>query len=137
MMKSPLVVSVSFGANAAIADATLFVCPEGAEFEVVEVMESHVAAGNDGGAVALDVVKCDSGVAIAAGATVLGTTFDLKSIANTTVRKSTASGLAAALATRTVKSGQRLDLDFQGTLTTLTGVGVTITLRERRPAVRR
>lgn len=136
-MKDPRVITAHFGPNAAIGDCPLFICEEGAEYEVVEVMESHITAGSDGGAVSLDVIKCDSAEALAAGESVLASVFNLKSTADTPVRKSTASGLASTLAVRTIKGGQRLDADFQGTLTALVGVCVTIILRLLRAGVRR
>jgi hypothetical protein len=137
-MKTPRVLTQSFGANASIADTILFQCEEGAEYEVVEVMERHIAAGDDAGAVALDVVKCDSAAAIAAGATVLASTFNLKAAADTIVRKTAGNGgLSSALATRTIKAGQSLHLDFQGVLSTLAGVNITVILRQLRAGVHR
>lgn len=135
--KSPLVITKSFGDNTSIADTVIFSCPEGAEYEVQEVMERHTTAGSNGGAVTLDVEKCDDAEAIGAGDSVLASTFNLKSTVDTLVRKSTASGLATALATRTIKGGQALALNFTGTLTALAGMCVTVVLVLRRPGIRR
>lgn len=137
MDKHPRTITASFGPNAAIGDSSLVTIEEGAEYEVVEVMERHITAGTDAGAVALDLVKCPSGSAIAAGTTVLASTFDLKSTADTPVRKSLSSGLAATLALRTLKAGESLHADFQGTLTALVGVSITVILRQLRPGIRR
>lgn len=138
MTKSPTIVTVSFGANAAIADCPAFICPEEAEYELVEVMENHRVAGTDGGAVSLDIVHADSGEAIAAGITALsGTLFNLKSTADTPVRRSTASGLSTTRSARVLQPGDRHDLDFQGTLTALAGVCVTLVYVLRRQGVRR
>lgn len=134
MNKSPLVLALSQTINPATAlmvDGTFFTCPAGAEYEVVEVIESHSVAGSDGGAVTADLKKCDSGTAPASGTSVLSSTFDLKSTANTPVSKTTASGLAAE-AVRILTAGQRLCLDLTGTLTALAGFNVTVVLRLRR-----
>jgi hypothetical protein len=58
----------------------------------------------------------------ASGTTVLSSTFDLKSTANTPVRKTAASGLTATLANRKLDTGDRLSLNYTGTLTALVGV---------------
>lgn len=137
MDKHPRTETARFGANASLADCPLFICEEGAEYEVVEVMETHIVAGTDGGAVSMDLVKAGSGVALGAGTSVLGSVFNLKSTINTPVRKSLSSGLAAAAATRRITGGQRLDIDFQGTLTAAAGVCVTVVLRMLRPGIRR
>lgn len=132
-MKVPRIVNVRFGANASIpANCPVVTIETDGEYEVAEIIERHTAAGNDAGAVTLDVVKCSSGQAAAAGTSVLGSTFDLKSTADTPVKKNLASGLASALATRTVRAGESLVVVFGGTLTNLAGVCVDIVLRNRR-----
>jgi hypothetical protein len=101
-------------------DTLLFVAPY--PCEVVSVNEVHSVAGSDGSAVALDVMKCVGTEAPASGTTVLSSTFDLKSTANTPVRKTAASGLTATLANRKLDTGDRLSLNYTGTLTALVGV---------------
>lgn len=137
--KAPLILQFTEFINPATAlmvDGTLFTCPTGSEYEVVEVIESHTVAGSDGGAVTADVKKCTSGTAPSAGTSVLSSTFNLKSTANTPVAKNTASGLAAQ-PTRTLKSGERLCLDLTGTLTALAGFSLTIVLSRKRSATYR
>lgn len=131
MNKSAPLVTISQTINPATAlmvDAVLFTVPTGAEYEVVEVLESHTVAGTDGSAVTLDLKKTSAGTAPASGTSVLSSTFDLKSTANTPVSKNTASGLAA-MVTRRLTSRQMLCLDFTGTLTALAGMSVTVVLR--------
>ena len=93
--------------------------------EVLWVAESHIVAGSDAGAVTLDIVKLTSGQAVASGTSILTTTFDMKSTANTPVQKE-----GGELAnTRQLVNGERLALDFTGTLTDLAGVQVTLYLK--------
>lgn len=113
-------------------------CPEGFEYEVVEVNEEHTVAGTDAGAVTADLKKLASATvgAPSTGTSVLSSTFNLKSTANTPVKKTTASGLAAK-SVRTLRSGDRLGLDFTGTLTALGGMAITVSLVMRRPGTYR
>jgi len=94
--------------------------------EIMRITETHSTAGSDAGAVTLDVKKALSGVAIASGTTLLGSTFNLKSTANTPVSKE---GFNLA-SNRTLKEGDRIGLVTSGTLTTLTDVQVTIYYKE-------
>lgn len=132
--KTPLVITHTVSINPATAlpvDSILFVCPTGAEYEVLSVAEAHTVAGSNGGAVTGDIKKHSAGTAPSAGTSVLGSTFNLKSTANTPVTKTTASGIAAA-PTRYLTAGQMLSLDFTGTLTALEGCCITIALKLRR-----
>lgn len=138
MIKDPVIVSVAFGANASLADTPIFVCPEGAEYEVTEINERHEVLGTDGGAVTMDVTKASSGTAVSAGTSLLQSEFDLKATAATNVRKTTAnSGLVTAQGTRTLTAGQALGLNFTGTLTSVAGLTVTAVLTMQRPAQNR
>jgi len=137
--KTPLVITKSIDINPATAlpvDHILFICPEGAEYEVVEVKEAHTVAGSDGGAVTGDIKKHSAGTAPDAGTSVLSSTFNLKSTANTPVSKNTASGLAAQ-SVRRLTGGQMLSQDFTGTLTALAGCCVTVVLKMLRPPIYR
>ena len=93
--------------------------------EVMWVAESHIVAGTNAGAVTMDVVKLTSGQAVASGVSILTAEFDMKSTANTPVQKQ-GKDLAN---TRQLKNGERLALDFTGTLTDLAGVQVTLYLK--------
>ena len=126
--KTPLILTITRASNGEMVDAPVFICPENAEYEVVEVMERHEVLGTDGGAVTLDVVKAASATAIAGATTVLSSTFNLKATVATTVRKTVASGLVAAKSTRRLTAGQALGLDFGGTQTAVAGLVVVIVL---------
>lgn len=138
MLKDVFVITRAFAGNAEVVDTPLFVVPEGASYEVVEVTSRQDTIGTNGGAVTMDVVKAASGTAIAGATSVLASTFNLKSTAATNVRKTVANGgLATAQATRTLTSGQALGVDFTGTVTSVAGLVVTISLKLVRAAIRR
>lgn len=133
--KAPVRVPVVYGANAAILDGFVFVAAD-ADYELVCVSEAHDVAANDVGAVTLDVVKCAAGTSVASGTSLLVSTFDLKSTADTPVTKTVSNGgIAQAQSSRQILQGESVAFNFTGTLTTLTGVAVTVTLNPvSRPA---
>ncbi len=94
--------------------------------EVMRITESHAVAGSDAGAVTLDVLKAGSGVAIASGITLLSSTFNLKSTANTPVVKD---GMDLS-SDRVLIEGDRIGLVVAGTLTSLSDVHITIYYKE-------
>lgn len=117
---------VTFGlaANASLADQAFFVAP--APCEVLDIQEVHSTAGTDAGAVSLQVTKDVSTDAPGAGTDLLTSVgFNMKGTANT-VQEGTLVSSKASLA---MKRGDRLSVDFAGTLTALAGVVVTVTLR--------
>ena len=89
----------------------------------------HSTAGNDASAVNLQVSKDTGTQAPGAGVDLLTNNtnagFDCKGTANTVQ----AGALVTGDATRTLVSGDRLSLDFAGTVTALAGVVVTVSLR--------
>lgn len=90
-------------------------------FQVISVIEVHSVAGTVDTPV-LDVERLSGTTAPGSGTSILKTTFDLKSTANTPVTKR-----GFNLATnRTFEPGDRLGFKVSGTLTTLEGVSVTI-----------
>ena len=93
--------------------------------EVLWVAESHIVAGTDAGAVTMDIVKLTDGQAVASGVSILASTFDMKSTANTVVSKQ-GKDLSP---NRQLKPNDRLALKFTGVLTNLTGVQVTLYLK--------
>lgn len=114
-------------ANASLADEAFFIADRA--YDVVAVREVHATAGTDVGAVNLQVTK-DTGTAAPGAGTDLLTNnanagFNLKGTANT-VQSGT---LTATVASKRLAAGDRLSVDFAGTLTTLAGVVVTVTLR--------
>jgi len=92
--------------------------------ELAWITETHSAAGTDGGAVTLDIRKLASGIAPTAGSSMLVSTFNLKSTANTPVTKEGYVGLVSNNA-RVLIEGQRIGAVSSGTLTALEGVTVT------------
>lgn len=125
-------VNICLPANASMVDSNCFYADK--PWEVIGVEEVHATAGTDVGAVTLDVKKCTGTQAPSAGATVLGTTFDMKGTINTVVKKTLGNGgLTTTAASRFLAAGDRLALDFTGTVTALAGVQVMITLRPVGP----
>ena len=94
--------------------------------EIMRIIETHAVAGSNAGAVTLDVKKAGSGVAIASGISLLGSTFNLKSTANTPTIKE---GLNLS-SSRLLKENDRIELVVAGTLTALSDVNVIIYYKE-------
>lgn len=100
-------------------------------YTVKSIKEIHSVAGNDGGAVTLDVRKITAatvaapGAAAAAGVVeMLSAALNLKSTADTTV----AASLSAVAGALTLAAGDKIGLNFIGTLTALAGGNLTIEL---------
>lgn len=97
--------------------------------KVVSVTYTHATAGNDASAVNVQLTK-DSNTDAPGGGTNLLTNnsdagFNCKGTANTVQ-----TGLLVATeAARTLAAGDRLSLDFAGTVTTLAGVAVSVRLQ--------
>lgn len=89
-------------------------------FEVLSVIEKHDVAGTV--SPVLDVLKVPNGTTLASGSSILASTFDLTSTADTTVMKQ---GLDLAN-TRRFEPFDSIALKLSGTTTTLEGVQVTI-----------
>lgn len=111
------VISIIADVAGAQTDRSFFTADR--DYEITRISESHDVAG--AGSTTLDVKKCTGTTAAASGTTVLSSTFALDSTANTPVVKNLASGLAAAQATRRLTSGDRLALDWTGTVTAWVG----------------
>jgi hypothetical protein len=126
----PSRVNVSFvmNANASLADQSFFVATRA--YEVAEISEVHAVAGNDAGAVNVQVTKDTGTQAPGAGTDLLTNNtnagFNLKGTANTVQQGS----LVSTQASRRLAAGDRLSVDFAGTLTTLAGVVITVSLKE-------
>lgn len=122
-----LEVTYAMNANASLADQAFFVANRA--YQVVAIREVHSTAGSDGGAVTLQVTKDTGTNAPGAGTDLLTNNsnagFDLKGTANT-VQTGTLTATAASLQ---LAAGDRLAVDFAGTLTALAGVVVTVTLK--------
>lgn len=124
----PRYVPVTFAllANASLADQAFFIADRA--YRVKAINEVHSVAGNDAGAVSLQVTKDTGTDAPGAGTNLLTNNsnagFDMKGTANT-VQNGSLSATAADLA---LAAGDRLAVDFAGVLTTLAGVVVTVWL---------
>ena len=121
------IVSVSLPLNADAVDQSVFIADRAYVVERIDYI--HEVAGDDAGAVNLQVKKCTGTQGPAAGTALLTNNtnagFNCKATANT-VQNGTLTGTAA---TKTLAAGNRISLDFTGTVATLAGVAVTITLR--------
>lgn len=119
-------VTYSVDANGSLIDQAFFIADRA--YNVISIFEVHKTAGNDAGAVNLQVVKDTSTNAPGAGTDLLTNNtnagFDLKGTAST-VQTGTLTATAASLK---LAAGDRLSVDFAGTLTTLAGVLVTVYL---------
>lgn len=127
---APCRVTIQFPTNAAVLTApnvAAFIAD--ADYILDSATEIHETLGTDGGAVSLDVVKCTGTTAASAGTTMLAAVFNLKATINTVVRKDVASGTLAAASSRRITKGDRIAIKFNGTLTALTGICVTLVLR--------
>ena len=105
--------------NAASVDENIFTASDA--WVVTHIEEVHAVAGNDASAVTVFLMVCDGTEAPSAGVAAQSAAFDLKGTANT-VQAGSLSG------TPTLADGDRLALDYTGTLTTLAGGSVTVHL---------
>lgn len=113
-------------ANGSLADQSFFIANRA--YQVTAIREVHSTAGSDGGAVNLQITKDTSTNAPGAGTDLLTNNsnagFNLKGTANT-VQTGTLTGTVASLQ---LAAGDRLSVDFAGTLTAVDGVTVTVSL---------
>jgi hypothetical protein len=114
------ILDYQFGASS--VDDNIFIADRA--YRVLSIAEVHAVAGNDAGAVTLQLRKCTGTQAPSAGAALTTATFNLKSTANTVVTAT----LTATTADLALAAGDRLAADFTGTLTALAGGVVTIVL---------
>lgn len=119
---APLIKTWNMAANGSLADQTIFIADRA--YTVIGAREVHSTAGSDAGTVSIDIKKDTGTGAPVSGNTVLASVFDAKGTANTVVSKSpTAVGADKLLA-----AGDRLSVDFVGTLTALAGVAIEVEL---------
>lgn len=120
-------VSVCCPLNSQCVDQSFFVAD--GTYLVTGVSYVHATAGSDASAVNLQITKDTSTNAPGAGTDLLTNNtnagFNCKGTANTVQ----AGTLVSSEATRTLAAGDRLSLDFAGTITALAGVVVTVSLR--------
>ena len=111
---------IPFSWVAASVDTSIFIADRA--YKLLAVRWVTTVAGGDAGAVTGDIKKCTGTQAPSAGTTMLSATFDLKTTANT-VTSSTLSSTAADLLLAT---GNRIAVDYTGTLTSAVGYGQII-----------
>ena len=109
--------------NASSVDQNIFIAD--AAYQVVQVEEAHTVAGNDASPVTAVLVKCTGTQAPSGGTACTSDTFDLKGTANTVVTGT----LSVTASYYTLADGNRLAIDFGGTLTTLAGGVITVVLK--------
>lgn len=84
---------------------------------LVSASESHAVAGNDAGAVTLDLEKLTGTQAPGAGVSVMSSTWNLKGAINTVVAKKPNNTINSNIPNRYFKKGDRLALLLSGTPT--------------------
>ena len=89
----------------------------------IDSIKAKFVTASTGGTV--DVKICDDGEAISAGTSVLASTMSIAGANNTNVVGS----LTTVQADRKLSRGQSLAIDFDGTLTSIAGLTVTVVLR--------
>jgi hypothetical protein len=106
--------------NAGMIDQCVFIAPYA--MTITGVQEVHAVAGDDAGTVTINLTKDISGVVPGAGTTIMSGTFDAKGTANT-VGSATLSTDPNVL---TLAAGDRIGVNFVGTVTTLAGLVITL-----------
>lgn len=109
-------------ANGSLADQAIFLANRA--YRIIGIREVHSTAGSDAGTVTIHVEKETGTTAPAGGTTVMSGTFNAKGTANTVQ----AATLSTTTADTILAAGDRLSVDFTGTLTALAGVVVTVDL---------
>lgn len=117
--RNPIIVPLELSANASITDQVVWIAPFACE--VFAAYEIHATAASAG---TVQLVKCTSGQAITSGTSLLTTAFDLTSTANT----QQAGSLVTDRTKLQLAAGDRLALDFTGSLTSLAGLLVEVVL---------
>ncbi len=121
---------VPYFLNSGFVDQLFYLA--GAPVEVIDVREVHAVAGTDAGAVTLMLRKCTGTQAPASGTALLASTLNMKATANTPQ----SGALTTTLNDRKLAPGDRLAVDFTGTLTALASVALSVVLRPIAAAVR-
>lgn len=101
------------------ADAAFFIAPFDLTIKQVQVI--HGTAGTDAGAVTLDLERLQASEAVGSGDSLLLPALNMKAAANT-VQNAFLTGTAVI----NLSKGDRLALNYTGTLTALANVAVTV-----------
>ena len=122
------IIRASLATSALCIDQAIFIAPFACV--VSEVYYTHATASNDGNPVNVQLTRDTATAAPGAGTDLLTNNtnagFDCKGTINTVQT----GVLVTAEATRTLAAGDRISLDFAGTVATLAGVVVTVVLRQ-------
>ena len=111
-----IIVTFNYDILANAVDTWLFYADT--TYEVVGVKCVPRVAGSDGSAVTAAVKKASGTTAPASGTTVMASTFNLKGTADTLQTDT----LTTTIADRRLAAGDRLGVDFTGTLTAAVGL---------------
>jgi len=114
-------VSKTFVANGEMIDTSIFTVPEGQMWVLLAASENHTTEGSDPGDVTIMLTRQQGTEAAASGDELMTTGFNAKGTAQTVQNAS----VVPTVATRTLHSGDRLGVNFVGTLTALAGVNIT------------
>lgn len=117
-------IAISYPILAGSLDTPVFIADDA--YQVVKINEVHSVVG--GGSAAVTVKKCTGTTAPASGTAMHASAIDLTATINTNISPT----LVATTSTLTLAAGDKVSLDFSGTLTGLVGV-ITINLK-RVPA---
>ena len=108
-------------ADATPGDKAFFIAPFDLTIKAIDYV--HATAGSDGGAVTLNLERLQGTEAPGGnGDALLATAFNCKGTINTVQN----GALTATTASLTLSKGNRLGLDYTGTLTALAGVVVSV-----------
>lgn len=113
-------VTLTVPLNAGMVDQCVFIVPYA--MKVVGIQEIHATAGDDAGAVTINLTKDTATTAPGAGTTIMSGTFNAKGTANV-LQSATLTGTAADL---TLAAGDRIGVNFTGTIATLAGLVITL-----------
>lgn len=124
--RSNVVITANLPLNGDQVDQTIFIADR--PYRVLSIRYVHATKGTNGSAVNLQVTKDTGTDAPGAGTDLLSNNsnagFDCKGTDNTVQSGAFKAGVAPSL-----KVGERLSLDYAGTLTALAGVQVTAVLK--------
>jgi spore maturation protein SpmB len=111
-----VIVNFNYDIAGNAVDQNIFIADT--HYEVVKVLFVPTIAGTDASAVSADVKKVTGTDTPASGTTVLASTLDLKGTINTVVDRA----LTTTVANRKITTGNRIAVDFTGTLTAAVGL---------------
>lgn len=119
-------VDIYIPANGDLADQHFYIATR--PTRVVGIKQIHGTLGSHGSAVTLQVSKCISTEAAGSGTVLLTNNSDAGFNLKSTINTRQIGALATALATRRLAAGDRLALEFTGTLTAVAGLCVSVEL---------